>query len=124
MQLIWPGNPIACHKTLTVLLGPLTECPARPLNAPLHTPGNVDHAQEQTNVLGAHSLHDPVEEGHLDHCFLLTCVPEQIWGDGLVVGQTLAHRYGDRLADLPADANAVLEPDKSAGQSSSKQVNF
>lgn len=124
MQLIWPGNPEAGHQTLAALLGPLTECPAGPLNAPLHAPGNVDHAQEEANVLGAHSLHDPVKEGHLHHCFSLTCVPEQIWGDSLVVGQTLAQRHGDRLADLPADAHAVLEPDKSAGQSRSKQVNF
>lgn len=124
MQLIWPGNPEAGHQTLAALLGPLTECPAGPMNAPLHAPGNVDHAQEEANVLGAHSLHDPVEEGHLHHCFSLTCVPEQIWGDGLVVGQTLAQRHGDRLADLPADAHAVLEPDKSADQLRSKQGNF
>lgn len=51
-------------------------------------------------------------------------MPEQIWGDGLVVGQALAHGYCDRLAHLPAGAHAVLEPDKSAGDSNSKQVDF
>lgn len=124
MQLVWPGNPEAGHQALAALPGPLTESPAGPLNAPLHAPGNVDHAQEEADVLGAHSLHDAVEEGHLHHRFSLTCVSEQIWGDGLVVGQTLAQRHGDGLADLPAGAHAVLEQDTGAGQSRPKQVTF
>lgn len=48
---------------------------------------------------------------------------EQIWGDRLVVGQALAHRHGDRLADLPAGAHAVLEAGRNAGQCNWKQVN-
>lgn len=49
---------------------------------------------------------------------------EQIWGDGLVVGQALAHGDCDWLAHLPAGAHAVLEPDESAGRLNSTQVDF
>lgn len=61
-------------------------------------------------------MHDGVEEGHLHHGLPLTCVSQEVRGDGLVVGQVLAYRYGDGLADPPAAAHAVL------GQETGPQV--
>lgn len=123
-QLVWPGNPVAGHQTLTALFGLLTVRPAGLLHAPLHAPRRVHRAQEEANVLGAHGLYDGVEEGHLHHRFPLTGVPEQVWGDGLIVGQALAHGDCDGLAHLPAGAHAVLEADKGAGDANWKRVDL
>lgn len=123
-QLVWPGNPVAGHQTLTALFGLLTVRPAGPLHAPLHAPRRVHRAQEEANVLGAHGLYDGVEEGHLHHRFPLTGVPEQVWGDGLIVGQALAHGDCDGLTHLPAGAHAVLEAEEGAGESTWKRVDL
>lgn len=93
---------------LTPLFGFLTERAARTLNFPQHTLGGVYHAEEQTYFDGAEGLDDGVEKGHPDCCLSLTSVSQQVWDDGLVVGQALTHRDSDRLTDATTAAYSIL----------------
>jgi len=111
LQLGRPGNVKARHEGPAAPSGPLAEGPAGPLHFPHQTRGDVHRAHEQAYVHGAHRLHHRVEKGHLRHRFSLTGVSQEIRGHGLVVGQALAHRNGDGLADPSAAAHAVLERD-------------
>lgn len=116
LQLVWPRDAEAGHQTLAAPFGSLTERPAGPLHLPRRALGGVHGAHEQADVHGAHALHHGVEEGHLHDRLSLTGVAQEVGSDGLVVGQALAHGYGDGLTDAPAAAHAVLEGERRASR--------
>lgn len=122
MQLVRPRNAKSVHQFLAARFGSLAEGLAGALHFPGHTAGGVHHAHEEADVHRAHGLHDGVEEGHLHHRLSLIGVSQEVGHDGLVVGEALAHRDGDGLADPPAAAHAVLQRDANKTKSCSSCV--
>lgn len=80
-----------------------------------HTLGNVDGAEERSQMSGAVHLYHGVKLVQLEGCFLLTAVAEHVGHDGLGVGRVFAERNSDRLAGRRGHCRLPLEGHKQSG---------
>lgn len=100
------------HQGFAARLDLLAKSSAGRFSFSRHTLGNVDGAEERSQMSGAVHLYQVEELVHFEARFLLSLVAQHVGQDGLGVGQVIAERKSDRLAGRRGHCELPLEGHK------------
>lgn len=111
-QGVRPSEAKLVHQGFAAQLGLLAEPSAGSCSFSRHTLGNVDGAEERSQMSGAVHLYQREELVQFQACFLLSLVAPHVGHEGLGVGQVIAERNSDGLAGRRGHRRLPLEGHK------------